>query len=199
VASFKPSAGNLGRLLLAGSDLPDGYKAVDRTRSSVAGSCVNFGGNRTGARSNEKKLGALGFKRCAANYFRKDVHTEFEDDGSDGNLLSTDTTNTPVSGAILMRDQHAASQALPVLRKTFRASFAAEEHSLPVSGLGDEAPRGIEFTFFASDPEFKQKLFVYVWRRGRVAAWLVSGDSLGDFDRRRVLELARKLDARIAT
>lgn len=108
VASPKPTASNLGRFLLAGSDLPDGYKAADRTRSSSPGSCVNFGGNRTAARFNEKKLGALGFKRCATNYFRKHVHT-------------------------------------------FLASFASERHSLPVSGLGDEAPRGIEFTFFAFD------------------------------------------------
>ena len=77
------------------------------------------------------------------------------------------------------------------------AGVAVEAHSIPAPGLGSAAPRGIQLTFDIGDLG-KVTNSAYLWRRGSVVGWVMSSHVLGDFDDARTLELARKVDSRIA-
>jgi len=192
---FKPTATNLKHFVLAQGDLPDGYKRDGWMNSRSPGGCVDLGGDPAATRSYERKLRALGFRGCASASFSKEVQTQ-----SDGDLTMT-MTNEPGSEAILMRDRQAAAKALPVLRRTLLKSFTGapvQAHSIPAPGLGSAAPRGIQLNYDLGELFGKVTSSIYVWRRGPVVGWVVSGHILGDFDDARTLELARKLDSRIA-
>jgi hypothetical protein len=184
----EPSAADLRRFVLTKADLPDGYKAVDRTHSSKPAGCLDLD-EPDADREYTKRLAALGFKRCAYSLFRRTEKRagEFE------------RYNEPSSEAILVRDQHAASDALPALRRRLRVaatSTGAEIHSVAAPALGDEAPRGLSLSFEIQDMGKITGVF-YIWRRGAAVAWVFSSDIFGDFDQRRTLTLARRLDRRI--
>lgn len=193
---YKPTAANLKHFVLAQGDLPDGYKRDGRTTSRSPGGCVSLEGDPAATRSYERKLRALGFRGCASASFSKEVETKIDAE------LTLTATNQPGSEAILMRDRQAAARALPVLRRTLLKSFTAgapvEAHSVPAPGLGSAAPRGIQLTFDLGELLGKVTTSIYVWRRGPVVGWVFAGHLLGDFDEARTLELARKLDSRIA-
>ena len=198
VVRYKPTAANLKHFVLAKSDLPAGYKSLGWMDSRSPGGCVEVEGDPAATRAYERKLRALGFRGCASASARKEVHTQIDEE------TTLDAHNQPVSEAILMRDRQAASRALPVLRRTLLKSFTAggggpvEAHSIPAPGLGSEAPRGIQLTHDFGPLFGKVTSSIYVWRRGPVLGWVFSGHLLGDFDDARTLELARKLDSRIA-
>jgi len=198
-ATFKPTAANLKHFVLAPSDLPDGYTRDGGTSSRSPGGCTDLAGDPAAARSYERKLRAIGFRGCASAAFTKEVETQIDEE------MTMTATNEPGSEAILMRDRQAAAKALPVLRRTLLKSFTAagagvpvEAHSIPAEGLGSAAPRGIQLTYDLGEILGKLTTSIYVWRRGPVVAWVVSSHVLGDFDDARTLELARKLDSRIA-
>lgn len=196
VVKYKPTAANLKHFVVAQSDLPEGYKPDGWMNSRSPGGCVDIGSDPAAVRSYELKLRALGFRGCASASFSKEVETQVSED------LTTTTTNQPGSEAILMRDRQAAKKALPVLRRTLLKSFGASApsvaHSIPAPGLGSEAPRGIQMTYDLGELFGKVTTSIYVWRRGPVVGWVIAGHILGDFDGARTLELARKLDSRIA-
>ena len=194
-AKSRPTAANLGRFVLAKGDLPAGYKPTGRMQSASPGGCVDLGGDPAAARTMERRLGTLGFKRCASASFERKVETAVDED------VTTTATNQPGSEAILMRDGRAAAKALPVLRRALLASFTGdgvvEAHSVPATALGDQATRGVQLTYdFGALGTFTGS--IYIWRHGPVVGWVFSSDILGDFDEDRTLQLARKLDARIA-
>lgn len=170
------------RFLLTTSDLPAGYKLEERKRFSSRG-CPD----RISPVAVRKQLTKLGFRGCALAMFGKEVDV--------GNGVSY--LHYPESVAVLMRDKAAASAALRVLRRMLLASLPTElgiaVHSLPVSRLGDQAPRGLTFAFGEINA------FIYIWRRGNVVAWTSSSDILHDFDAGAALSLARSLDARGAS
>ena len=91
-----------------------------------------------------------------------------------------------------MRTQTPASHALRIRRKEIISygQSLGDVHSVPAPGLGDEAPRGVA-TDFGNGMQY-----VYTWRRGSVVATLSSTSTLEDFDQRKTLQLARKLDTR---
>jgi hypothetical protein len=199
LVKYKPTAANLKHFVLAPGDLPDGYTRDGGTSSRSPGGCADIEGDPAATRSYERKLRALGFRGCASAAFTKEVETPI-DEG-----VTMTASNEPGSEAILMRDRQAAAKALPVLRRTLLQSFKAagavvpvEAHSIPAEGLGSAAPRGIQLTYDLGELLGKLTTSIYVWRRGPVVAWLVSSHILGDFDDARTLELARKLDSRIA-
>jgi hypothetical protein len=171
------TAGKLEGFVLTKTDLPSGYALEDASRASSRNSCLE-----DRERSVRRKLASLGLQRCSAATFRKEVDLG----GGDGRI------NTADSVALLMRTDTAASHALRARRKEI-VSYGrslGDVHSVPAPRLGDEAPRGVATDFGNGT------LFVYTWRRGSVVATLSSTSTLGDFDQRKTLELARKLDAR---
>jgi hypothetical protein len=195
---YKPTTANLKHFVLAQGDLPDGYTQEGGMVSRTPGGCVGIGADPASTRSYERKLRALGFRGCAATSFSKEVETQVDEE------LTMTATNQPGSEAILMRDRQAAARALPVLRRALLQSFTGagagvpvEAHSIPAPGLGSAAPRGIGLTFDLGTLG-KIANSIYVWRRGTVVGWVMSSHVLGDFDDARTLELARKLDSRIA-
>jgi len=195
----KPTAANLKHFVLAQGDLPDGYTRVGGTSSRSPGGCVDIEGGGAVTRSYERKLRALGFRGCASAAFSKEVETPISED------MTKSAANEPGSEAILMRDRQAAARALPVLRRTLLQSFTAAgavvpvgAHSIPAPGLGSAAPRGIQLTFDLGELFGKVTNSIYLWRRGPVVGWVMSSHVLGDFDDARTLELARRLDSRIA-
>ena len=199
MVKYKPTAANLKHFVLAQGDLPDGYKRDGWTSSRSPGGCADIEGDPAAARSYERKLRALGFRGCASAAFTKEVETPIDED------MTMTASNEPGSEAILMRDRRAAAKALPVLRRTLLKSFTAAgavipvaAHSIPAEGLGSAAPRGMQLTYDLGELLGKFTTSVYVWRRGPVVAWVVSSHILADFDDARTLELARKLDSRIA-
>ena len=193
---YRPTAANLKHFVLAQGDLPEGYQPDGRMASRSPGGCVSLEADPAASRSYERRLRALGFRGCAGASFSKEVETEISEE------LTKSATNQPASEAILMRDPLAAAKALPVLRKTLLKTFTAaapgEAHSLPASGLGSHAPRGIQLTYDLGEFFGKVTNSIYVWRRGAVVGWVMSSHVLGDFDDAGTLELARKLDSRIA-
>ncbi len=182
-ASARAAAGSseakVERFLLTKADLPAGYKLEERRRLSRRG-CPG----RISPAAVRKQLTKLGFRGCALAVFVKEVDV--------GNGVSY--LEYPESVAVLMRDKAAASAALRILRRMLLAMLPSElglaVHSLPVSGLGDQAPRGFTFAFG------EVNAFVYIWRRGNVVAWTSSSDFLDQFDAGMALKLARRLDAR---
>jgi hypothetical protein len=158
---------------------------------------VDLGGDRAATRSYDRTLRALGFRGCAGASFSKKIHTQqlAED-------VTMDITNEPGSEAILMRDRQGAAKALPVLRRMLLQSFTAgglgQAHSIPAPGLGAQAPRGIQVTYNLGEPFGTLTGSFYLWRRGPVVGWVGSGHVEGEFDEARTLELARRLDSRIA-
>jgi hypothetical protein len=196
MVKYKPTAGNLKHFVVGQADLPDGYKPEGRMSSRSPGGCVEIAGDPAATRSYEGKLRALGFRGCASASFSKKVSSQ-TDDG-----LTIDITNEPGSEAILMRDRQAAAKALPVLRRTllkaFTAGGAVQAHSIPAPGLGSEAPRGMQLTYSLGELFPQLTTSFYVWRRGPVVGWVGAGHIEGEFDDARTLELARKLDSRIA-
>lgn len=166
--------------LLTRADLPAGYVLDTRERSTSPRRCpIEFD------TATRRRFAELGAQRCAIAKFNRDV------------AVSEDTTefNMPTSDAVVMRDERAASDGVRLIRRTIianlRDSFGSEMHSLAAPGLGDEAPRGLQ-----ADVEDVFDMYVYVWRRGNVVAWVSSTDNLDDFDARSTLALARRLDAR---
>jgi hypothetical protein len=198
MVKFKPTVANLKHFVLAQGDLPDGYERKRWISSRSPGGCLNVAGDPAAARSYERKLRALGFRGCAGAAFRREVSTEIDEE------TTFEAHNQPGSEAILMRDRQAARRALPALRRMLLKSLTAdadspvEAHSIPAPGLGAEAPRGIQLTYDPGPLVGRFTAAIYVWRRGPVVGWLFSADILGDFDDARTLELARKLDSRIA-
>ncbi len=193
-AKFKPTAANLKHFVLAQGDLPDGYKRDDFMVSRSPGGCVGHEGNSAAERSYKRTLRALGFRRCASAEFSKEDHTQSAEE------LTTELTGEYGSEAILMRDRRAAGKALPILRRMLLKSLTRldiEAHSIPAPGLGSEAPRGILLTYDL-EPFGKVTTIIYVWRRGPVVAWVIAGHLPDDPDGARTLELARKIDSRIA-
>lgn len=190
-AKFEPTAANLKRFVLAQGDLPDGYKRDRSMVSRSPGGCGELGADPAAARSYERKLRALGFRRCATASFSKEVHTQSDE---------MQLTGEYGSEAILMRDRHAAAKALPVVRRTLLTTLTrggAEAHSIPARGLGSEAPRGVQLTYDLGRLG-KVTSSIYVWRRGPVVAWVLAGHVPDDPAGARTLELARKIDSRIA-
>ena len=171
------TAGKLAGFVLTKADLPAGYTPEDDNGPSSRKSCLE-----DRERYLRSKLASLGLRRCAEAMFLKN-----RDLGGGNGLI-----NTPDSGAMMMRTQRDASHALRVLRREIvsKVKSLGDVHSVPVQRLGDEAPRGIAADFGNGT------LFVYIWRRGSVVAMVSSTSTLGDFDQRTTLELARRLDTR---
>jgi len=193
-AKFKPTAANLKHFVLAQGDLPDGYKRDNWMVSRSPGGCGDLGGNPAATRSYKRTLRALGFRRCASASFSKEVRMPSDEE------LTMELTGEYGSEAILMRDRQAAAKALPVVRRTLVKTFARgdiEAHSIPAQGLGSEAPRGIQLTY-ELELFGKVTTSIYVWRRGPVVGWVISGHPPDDPHGVRTLELARKIDSRIA-
>lgn len=178
IANFEP-------LVMARSDLPDGYKVVRRKRFSSAASCLaSLSDSPFGALAVKKKLAGPGLLGCWRSSFIKEVSV-----GNDGTLLS----HEPDSAAILMRDEQAASKTLRAVRRALSRSLTSsgspvEAHSIPAPGLGNEAPRGISFG--------DGVVHLYIWRRANVIAWTMTSNVLNDLDQRAALKLARKIDRR---
>lgn len=111
--------------------------------------------------------------------------------------------------AYLFANASTASATLRVLRARYRLatddpavmgekiSVIVGRHSLRVSALGDEAPRGISFDLGGKGVA-SGRLLTYFWRRHNVVAIVAANDVLGDFDQRSVLNLARRIDRRAA-
>jgi hypothetical protein len=172
----------LAPFVLTSADLPDGY-----TRVSTGSCAAHFATD-----SVRKILSKMGFKRCVASVFHKKV--------SKGTFTAN---NDVASVAYLVRDNKAASELLPVLRSTLLASRtstgdsrALTPRSLPAVALGDEAPPGFEAGSESPSLGDKVTSWVYIWRRGSIAAFVFSTNATGDFDRLGTLDLARIIDQR---
>jgi len=188
-APLRPA--DLERFVVRKSDLPDGYEEERRVSSSSPGRCLGLGDTPAAQRAIETRFVALGFQACAAASFRK---------RSPGTV---DKDNPAAASAVMLRDEDAASDALPELRRAVIGSLKVggaasgfEPHSTPAPGLGDEAPRGATFTGDYSPLVRDVTFHLYAWRRGNVVVLVTTTDALGDFDREGALELARTLDAR---
>lgn len=181
-------------LVITEADLPEGYIEVRSERFSSVSRCGRITGFPTATRALRKKLSELGLERCELTQYEKRL----------GDKPSS-AFNRPTSQAFVMRDEQAASELLPKLRRLFLATIdpngavASTPHSLPVSDLGDETLRGVTVIF--EHPSFPQKMtqWVYLWRRGDIVAWVGSSDTAGDFDQLSTLDLARAIDARLRT
>ncbi len=173
---------DLGRMTFQPSDLPAGYSRNDATS-----------GQRTADRCFEgapaatvSQIQSFGLQGChTSNYTKKEGGA----------------TNNAGSGALLFRDADGASRALPVLRsallESFEATGEADEgrtRDVPASGLGDETPPGAQASVEGAGISFD--IIFYVWRNGNVVGFLGGSDILGDMDAARLLDLARKVDAR---
>lgn len=187
------SQGELKRSALTQADLPDGYELEEQVDSTSPENC----GDEGFSASFLATVKGLGFRACAGATYRK-VVTE-----------PNRQVNRPGSLLIQLRSADAASEALPKMRAALVDSVeltggaeantdVGAENAIPVSGLGDEAPAGmrlpVDLGFVAGDAE----LYVYFWRRGDVIAFVGTSDYLGDFDEGSTLELAKKIDGRIA-
>lgn len=188
-ASFKAS--DLKGFVLSQSDLPSGYKLVTEEASSSAQNCV--GGKSSREQAVAEKFEQLGLERCASRTYRKRV------------AGAINKNNTPGSTMILLKDSDDASKALPELRKALIASYkpsgtasAGDREEISVSGLGDESVPGARLTTDLGALGGDFDLYLYFWRRGNVITWMGSTDILGDFDEDSTLELAKKLDGRMA-
>lgn len=178
------TATDLSRITFQPSDLPSGYTRDDATSGERAATrCFEGAPSET-----VSHIQSFGLQTCySSNYTKK----------------AGSATNNAGSGALLFRDAQGASQALPVLRTALLGSFEAtgegEEgaiRDLPASGLGDERPPGAQATVEAAAIEFD--IILYVWRNGNVVAFLGGSDVLGDMDASRLLDVARKVDGRVA-
>jgi hypothetical protein len=99
----------------------------------------------------------------------------------------------------LFDDVARASAALPQFTNDYlaraRNSDVVSKHSLAVTALGDEAPRGMRFVLGRPGEE-STALFTYLWRRDQAVAVLAIGDERHDFDHSDALALARRIDQR---
>lgn len=188
-AAFNVS--DLKGFVMSPSDLPGGYKLVTEQASSSAQKCV--GGKTSREQAVAAKFEQLGLERCASRTYRKRV------------AGAINKNNTPGSTMILLKNDSDASKALPELRKALVASYkpsgtasAGEQDDIPVSGLGEQSVPGARLTTDLGALGGDFDLYLYFWRRGNVITWMGSTDILGDFDERSTLELAEKLDARMA-
>lgn len=178
------------RSLITEADLPEGYEAVRSERFSSPRRCASLSALPGAPRSLRKTLSALGLKRCE--------WVQYEIETTSGN-------HRPGTLTFVLRDEQAASEFLPVLRRLVLATMepvgdvVLRRRSFPAPSLGDEALRGLKVTI-SPDPDFKRKstAWLYFWRRGDVVASAGAADAVGDFDRLSTLDLARAVDARIA-
>ena len=107
-----------------------------------------------------------------------------DDDSSD--TADADRTTTSRAAPLTLRDEDAASDALPELRravigsiKVAGAASGFEPHSVPApAGLGDEAPRGATFTGDYSPLVRDVTFYLYAWRRANVVALVTTTDAL---------------------
>jgi hypothetical protein len=178
------SRGDLKQFGLTPADLPVGYAVVKDSAPADPKACV-----RETSDTLAEQLDKLGMQACATVTYAK---------ASTG---AQRRTNRPGSAVVLFDTPDHASQALAAVRTTLLAARTANTgtpHSIEVTGLGDEAPRGIrQAADFGAVGTFQ--LFVYMWRRANIVVYGGSADVLGDFDERSTLELMQKLDARIAS
>lgn len=178
-------------LVIASEDLPREYVKIRSDRFSSLDRCAEVSGWPAATRTLRAKLAALGLERCELVQYRRRDHT-------------TGSSNQPTSQAFVMRNDEAAAQLVPLLRRLYLSTIDpdgtdARPHSLPAPKLGDQSPRGVTIEF--RHPRTGRTLvnyWVYWWRRGKVAAWVATSDGVGDFDRVSTLELARAVDSRVA-
>lgn len=179
-------ASELKRFVPSPSDLPTGYELQEGANSTSAPDCGSDGLPPEAL----TKIKQLGFRGCASATFRKVV---------------AEKSNGPGLLLIALASTDAASEALPELRKGFldtvemslaaRPSKRSTRQNIAVSGLGDESLPGTRITI---DDGAATQLYFYFWRRGNVISFTGSSNALEDFSVRSTLELAKKIDARIA-
>jgi len=177
-------ADNLEHFGVAKSDLPAGYKRVRHKSSPSVGTCIQNVG---------PEVARLAAVSCDSTSYAKSGDT---------------LTNTLAASVVLLKSEREAARVMRELRKPRQSNIhrtgdgasditVGTPHSLAVSELGDEAPRGIVVR--AGLPAFGSfDVLYYCWRRGKVAACAGSSTALGDFDAASTLKLARTIDRRIA-
>lgn len=169
---------NLDRFVLTSSDLPRGYRQVERPAAGCSDPVFE--------RSETRRLRDRGLVRCAVVKYRRQA---------------TDGVGLVYLQSYLFDDARSASAALPQMRSHAVAQTpvvikhrVVSKHSLPAPALGDEAPRGVRLT--VGSPRGLPFSYVYWWRRDKVVAESAVFGMMGDFDERTALALARRIDAR---
>ena len=173
IRSSSDSSGGLDRFELKASDVP-GYKKAAGVIS--ADGCSR----RVVTRAALRRLRAIRVAGCSLAKWRRA-------DGAPVFLV-----------AYSFDEASSASAALPKLRKDFVADSTDSDgvkvlskHSLAVSGLGNEAPRGVRVEL--SGGSQRASTFTYWWRRDKVVATLAMVDAVGP---RAALALADRIDER---
>ena len=193
-AKFKPTAANLKHFVLAQGDLPDGYKRDDFMVSRSPGGCVGHEGNSAAERSYKRTLRALGFRRCASAEFSKEDHTQSAEE------LTTELTGEYGSEAILMRDRRAAGKALPILRRMLLKSLTRLRHRGALHpGPGPRIRSPARHPADLRPRALRKGHDHHLCLAARASRRLGHrGPPPDDPDGARTLELARKIDSRIA-
>ena len=173
IGSSSDSLDGLDRFELKASDIP-GYKKAADVR--VADGCSR----RVVTRAALRRLRAMRVAGCSLAKWRRA-------DGAPVFLV-----------AYSFDDASSASAALPQFRKDFLADATDSDgvrvlskHSLAVSGLGHEAPRGGRVEL--GDGSQRATMFTYWWRRDKVVATLAMVGAAGP---RAALTLADRIDER---
>lgn len=176
------------------ANLPEGYEPVRSERFSSASRCATISALEGAPRSLRKTLSAHGLKRCEWTQYERTISGE-----------TSSGSNRPGALIYVLRDEQAASEFLPVLRRLVLATIQPDEgnllrrHSFATPPLGDEALRGVTATV-SPNRNFERRLtaWLYFWRRENVVAVAGGGDAVGDFNQLSALDLARAVDAQIA-
>ena len=199
VESSSESFSDVDVFRLSSKDLPAGYDVLEFTSD---GACAE--------RRTSRQLKALAVTRCDVAAF--------------ANAYSDKSGRT--LGRLLtyrFADDRQAAAALPRMRRSAVRSGAASpvidlgtgepgparvsRHSLPVSGLGDDAPRGVRIERHANDGQLLDAVNLYLWRNGPVVAALsVTGPDetkasgatglAGSVDPAATLRIAQRIDKR---
>lgn len=171
------------------SDLPSGYAAKSGFPKQLSSASECVAALSPGLEAVAAELQSFGLEGCYLSVFSKQK-------GSDA--------NSPGSGAYRFRDAEGATKALPVLRRagaeSLKPTGAARldaTRDVPVAGLGDQAEPGLTATLAVQTRKFA--ITLYFWRSANVVVYAGGGDSLGDFDEKAYLDLAKKVAARAGT